>query len=120
MRRVANFQALYFPSLYIALNFLPLVRPCPDTPPLSWGPLQSQPFVPSSADNFSDTVATATNANTSNQPAVYIDQVDSKADGIQNTINDGVFSQVNSNTTLNNVSEDIRDLVEAIVGGTPI
>ena len=79
----------------------------------------------SSANDFSNTIATAMNANMLNQSAVYVNQVNSEVDGIQNTINDGVFGWVNSttttlNTTLNNFFEDVQDLVETVFGGTPL
>lgn len=79
----------------------------------------------SSADDFSNSIATAMNQNMLNQSAVYVAQVNSEVTGIQNTINDGVFGWVNSttttlNTTLNNFYNDIQDLVETVFGGTPL
>lgn len=77
----------------------------------------------SSANDLSNTIATAINQNMLNQSAVYTTQVNAKVDDIQNTINDGVFGWVNSttstlNTTLNNFYGDIQDLVETVFGGT--
>ena len=79
----------------------------------------------SSATNFSDSIASAMNANMLNQSAVYVNQVNSEVDGIQSTINDGVFGWVNSttstlNTTLNNFYSDVQEIVETIFGGTPL
>ena len=77
----------------------------------------------SSANDFSNTIATAINNNMLNQSAVYTAQVNAKVDDIQNTINDGVFGWVNSttstlNTTLNNFYGEVQDLVETVFGGT--
>ena len=63
------------------------------------------------------------NENMLNQSAVYAAQVNAEVDGIQNTINDGVFGWVNSttstlNTTLNNFYGEVQDLVQTIFGGT--
>jgi len=77
----------------------------------------------SSANDFSNTIATAMNENMLNQSAVYTAQVNAEVDVIQNTINDGVFGWVNSttstlNTTLNNFYGEVQDLVQTIFGGT--
>ena len=77
----------------------------------------------SSANDFSNTIATAMNENMLNQSAVYTAQVNAEVDGIQNTINNGVFGWVNSttstlNTTLNNFYSEVQDLVETVFGGT--
>jgi len=77
----------------------------------------------SSANDFSNTIATAVNGNMLNQSAVYTAQVNAEVDLIQNTINEGVFGWVNSttstlNTTLNEFYGEIQDLVETVFGGT--
>jgi len=77
----------------------------------------------SSANNFSNTIATAMNENMLNQSAVYTAQVNTEVDVIQNTINEGVFGWVNSttstlNTTLNDFYGEVQDLVETVFGGT--
>jgi len=77
----------------------------------------------SSANDLSNTIATAVNGNMLNQSAVYTAQVNAEVDLIQSTINDGVFGWVNSttstlNTTLNEFYGEIQDLVETVFGGT--
>ena len=78
-----------------------------------------------SATDFSNTIATSLNQNMMNQSAIYVSQVNSEVDGIQNHINDGVFGWVNSttstlNTTLNNFYGDVQELVQTVFGGTPL
>ena len=77
----------------------------------------------SSANDFSNTIATAMNENMLNQSAVYTAQVNAEVDVIQNTVNEGVFGWVNSttstlNTTLNDFYGEVQDLVEIVFGGT--
>ena len=77
----------------------------------------------SSVGDLSTTIATSMNENMLNQSAVYTAQVNAEVDGIQNTINEGVFGWVNSttttlNTTLNEFYGEIQDLVETVFGGT--
>ncbi|KAJ6629529.1 hypothetical protein B0H10DRAFT_1368785 [Mycena sp. CBHHK59/15] len=76
-----------------------------------------------SADNFSNTIATSINASMYNQSAAYASSVNGHVDAIQNSINDGLFGWVNSttttlNTTIETFYEDIQNAVNLVFNNT--
>ncbi|KAK2464312.1 hypothetical protein APHAL10511_003769 [Amanita phalloides] len=92
---------------------------------LALGPLDAyfSNRVSSATTDFSHTIATAINASMYNQSATYANDVNSRVDVIQTTINDGLFSWVNgTTTTLNNTVNafysDIQDVVTTLFNGT--
>ncbi|KAK7031416.1 plasma membrane fusion protein PRM1 [Favolaschia claudopus] len=76
-----------------------------------------------SAADFSNTIATSINASMYDQSAAYASSVNAQVDGIQSTINDGLFGWVNTttttlNTTIENFYEDIQNAVDSVFKNT--
>ena len=73
--------------------------------------------------DFSTTIATSINDSMYNQSSLYVNDINGRVDGIQSTINDGVFGWVNGttttlNTTINTFYTDIQNAVTTVFGGT--
>ncbi|GLB37016.1 hypothetical protein LshimejAT787_0400670 [Lyophyllum shimeji] len=73
--------------------------------------------------DFSNTIFTAINASMYNQSASYANDVNTRVDAVQSTINDGVFGWVNTTTTtLNNTIvtfyDDVQNAVGTVFNGT--
>lgn len=76
-----------------------------------------------SVQDFSNFIATSINATMFNQSATYANDINSRVDQIQSTINDGLFGWVNgTTTTLNNTINafytDLQDAVSTVFNGT--
>lgn len=76
-----------------------------------------------SVDSYSDLIATSINGSMYNQSATYANDVNSRVDAIQATINDGVFGWVNGttttlNNTLNTFYNDLQNAVTTVFNGT--
>ena len=92
---------------------------------LALGPLRVQfsDQVSAATTDFSSTIATAINASMFNQSAAYANDVNSRVDVIQTTINDGLLGWVNdTTTTLNNTINafytDVQNVVTTLFNGT--
>ncbi|KAG6817485.1 hypothetical protein H0H87_008110 [Tephrocybe sp. NHM501043] len=73
--------------------------------------------------DFSNTIFTAVNSSMYNQSAAYANDVNTRVDTIQTTINDGVFGWVNEttvtlNTTIVDFYDEVQSVVNSIFGGT--
>ncbi|KAF7971606.1 hypothetical protein HWV62_20698 [Athelia sp. TMB] len=73
--------------------------------------------------DFSNTIAASINASMYNQSSTYANDVNSRVDVIQNTINNGLFGWVNGTTTtlnnsLNAFYDDIQNTVTLVFNGT--
>ncbi|KAK7692485.1 hypothetical protein QCA50_004110 [Cerrena zonata] len=76
-----------------------------------------------SADNFSNTIVASVNSSMYNQSSAYANDVNTRVDNIQSTINDGLFGWVNGTTTtlndtINTFYTDIQDAVNTVFSGT--
>ena len=92
---------------------------------LALGPLRADfsNQVSAATADFSNTIATAINASMFNQSAAYANDVNSRVDIIQTTINGGLFGWVNdTTTTLNNTVNafytDVQNVVTILFNGT--
>ena len=92
---------------------------------LALGPLRADfsHQVSAATVDFSNTIATAINASMFNQSAAYANDVNSRVDIIQTTINGGLFGWVNdTTTTLNNTVNafyaDVQNVVTILFNGT--
>lgn len=92
---------------------------------LALGPLSAQfsDRVAATTNDFSTTIATALNASMFNQSSAYANDINSRVDVIQSTINDGLFGWVNdTTTTINNTVNafytDIQNAVTILFNGT--
>jgi hypothetical protein len=77
----------------------------------------------STVNDFSNTIAASMNASMYNQSALYANDINSRVDAVQSTINDGLFGWVNGTTTtlndtLNTFYSDIQDAVSTVFNGT--
>lgn len=76
-----------------------------------------------SVNDFSNTIATSINASMYNQSAAYANDINTRVDKIQSTVNDGLFGWVNGttttlNSTINTFYTDIQDAVNTVFNGT--
>ncbi len=92
---------------------------------LALGPLSADfsGKVAATTTDLSTTIATALNASMFNQSATYANDINSRVDVIQSTINDGLFGWVNdTTTTINNTVNafytDIQNAVTTLFNGT--
>ena len=92
---------------------------------LAMGPLiaKYQARTAATISDFSTTIATSINQSMYNQSSLYANEVNSRVDEIQSTINDGVFGWVNGttttlNSTINTFYTDIQNAVTTVFGGT--
>ncbi|KAF8629427.1 hypothetical protein AX15_003474 [Amanita polypyramis BW_CC] len=98
---------------------------CVEMQILALRPLETQfsGRVTTATADFSNTIATAINASMYNQSATYANDVNTRVEVIQSTINNGLFGWVNgTTTTLNNTVNafytDIQDAVTTLFNGT--
>lgn len=92
---------------------------------LAVGPLEAKyrAQAASSVADFSNTISSSINDSMYNQSALYANDINSRVDAIQGTINNGVFGWVNGtttslNTTLNAFYDDIQNAVSTVFNGT--
>jgi len=92
---------------------------------LAMGPIvhKFQDRAASTVSDFSNVIATSINDSMYNQSALYANDVNSLVDGIQSTINNGVFGWVNGttvtlNATINAFYTDIQKAVSTVFNGT--
>lgn len=98
---------------------------CVELQLLAMGPLVAkyQDRAASTVSDFSNTIATSINDNMRNQSAAYANDVNSRVDAVQKTLNDGLFGWVNQtttglNTTLNQFYSDVENAVNSVFGDT--
>ncbi|CAA7261757.1 unnamed protein product [Cyclocybe aegerita] len=77
----------------------------------------------SAVTDFSGTIAESINESMYNQSVLYANEVNGRVDGIQTSINEGVFGWVNGttttlNTTINEFYSDIQNAVATVFNGT--
>ena len=77
----------------------------------------------STVADFSNTIANSMNQSMYNQSSFYANEINSKVDTVQATINDGVFGWVNGttttlNTTINDFYTEVQNLVVTVFNGT--
>ncbi|TFK26511.1 hypothetical protein FA15DRAFT_755009 [Coprinopsis marcescibilis] len=92
---------------------------------LALGPLVNK-FQERSAEtvkDFSALIASSINQNMLNQSATYAAEINAQVDGIQTTLNEGLFGWVNItttslNTTLNEFYDDVQNAVQSVFGET--
>lgn len=89
------------------------------------GPLEAKYHAQSAVavSDFSNTIASSINASMYNQSSSYANDINSRVDVIQNTINNGLFGWVNGTTTtlnnsLNAFYDDIQNAVTTVFNGT--
>ena len=76
-----------------------------------------------SANDFSNTIVASVNSSMYQQSSAYANDVNTRVDNIQSTINDGIFGWVNGTTTtlndtINTFYTDIQEAVNTVFGGT--
>ncbi|KAH9942410.1 uncharacterized protein BXZ73DRAFT_41013 [Epithele typhae] len=89
------------------------------------GPIQAhyQQQAAASVADFSTLIATSINASMYNDSMTYANDINTRVDLVQSTINDGMFGWVNTttttlNTTINTFYTDVQNIVNTIFGNT--
>lgn len=92
---------------------------------LAMGPIvhKFEDSAAAAVSDFSNVIATSINDSMYNQSALYANDINSRVDVIQSTINNGVFGWVNSttvtlNATINAFYTDIQNAVSSVFNGT--